>query len=298
METTKIKDSLGDRIFTIINYTMLSVVMLIILYPLIYIVSASFSSPGAVMSGRVWLWPVNFSLGGYKAVFEYKQIWTGFVNSLFYTGVGTLFNVFITIMAAYSLSRKDFPFRNTFMMFFVFTMLFSAGLIPNFLVVRDLGLLDSRLAMILPTALSVWNMIIARTFFQSSIPDEMLEASQIDGCSDLSFFFRIVLPLSAPIIAVLTLFYAVGHWNQYFQALIYLRSESLYPLQLILRDILIQNEVDPTMLVDVETMVARDGLREQLKYALIVVASVPVLAIYPFVQKHFVKGVMIGSLKG
>ena len=297
MDNKLIKESSADKIFTIFNNLLLLIFTIAVLYPLIYIVSASFSSPGAVMAGKVWLWPVEFTLEGYKAVFEYKRIWSGFGNSLFYATVGTFINVTLTVMAAYPLSRKDFPGRNFIMMLFVFTMIFHAGLIPTFLVVRDLGLLDTRLALILPTAVAVWNVIIARTFFQVSIPKELLEASQIDGCSDFGFFTRVVLPLSAPIIAVLTLFYAVGHWNQYFQAMIYLRSEALYPLQLVLRDILIQNKVDASMMLDVEAVVARDGLRQLLKYSLIVIATVPVLILYPFVQKHFVKGVMIGSLK-
>jgi putative aldouronate transport system permease protein len=272
--------------------------LIIILYPLIYIVSASFSSPSAVIAGKVWLWPVDPTLEGYRAVFQYQQIWTGFYNSLYYTIVGTSINVALTLAAAYALSRKDLHGRNFVMLLMVFTMLFNAGLIPSYLVVKDLGLLNSRWAMILPSAVAVWNVIIARTFFQATIPDELLEAAQMDGCSDFRFFFRIVLPLSAPIIAVLVLFYAVGHWNQYFQALIYLRDTDKFPLQIILRQILIQNQVDASMMLDVESAAARDGLRQLLKYSLIIVVSFPVLLIYPFVQKHFVKGVMIGSLKG
>lgn len=297
MENSSIKDTGRDQVFTVMNYSFLILILLIILYPLIYIVSASLSSYNATVSGRVWLWPVEFTLDGYKAVFEHKKIWEGFYNSIIYTVFGTLVNVVMTIIAAYPLSRKDFYGRNFIMFFFVFTMLFSGGLIPTFLLVQKLGLLDTRMSMILPGAIAVWNLIIARTFFQTTIPNELLEAAQVDGCSDIKFLIRIVLPLSAPIIAVLSLFYAVGHWNQYFQALIYLRSESLYPLQLVLRDILIQNQVDLTMLTDVESAAAKEGLRELLKYSLIIVASIPVLAIYPFVQKHFVRGVMIGSIK-
>jgi putative aldouronate transport system permease protein len=297
MENTSVKDNRKDRLFTILNTLFLCIITFIVLYPLLYIVSASFSSPSAVLSGKVWLWPVDVTLEGYKAVFEYKRIWTGFANSLFYTIAGTTLNVAITVMAAYALSRKDLVGRNLIMMMCVFTMIFSAGIIPSYLVVQDLGLLNSRWAMILPTALSVWNLIIARTFFQVTIPNELLEASQMDGCSDFKFFFRVVIPLSAPIIAVLTLFYAVGHWNQYFQALLYIRDPDLFPLQLILREILIRNEVDASMLQDVRVAAEQAGLRQLLKYSLIVISSVPVLIIFPFVQKHFVKGVMIGSLK-
>jgi putative aldouronate transport system permease protein len=297
MENTSVKDNTKDRLFTIMNTLFLCIITFIVLYPLIYIVCASFSSPSAVLSGKVWLWPVDVTLEGYKAVFEYKRIWTGFANSLFYTIAGTTLNLAITLMAAYALSRKDLVGRNLIMMMCVFTMIFSAGIIPSYLVVQDLGLLNSRWAMILPTALSVWNLIIARTFFQVTIPHELLEASQMDGCSDFKFFFKIVIPLSAPIIAVLTLFYAVGHWNQYFQALLYIRDPDLFPLQLILREILIRNEVDASMLQDVRVAAEQAGLRQLLKYSLIVISSVPVLIIFPFVQKHFVKGVMIGSLK-
>ncbi|TBL78357.1 carbohydrate ABC transporter permease [Paenibacillus thalictri] len=268
------------------------------MYPLVYIVSASFSSSDAVISGKVWLWPVDPGLKGYKAVFEYNAIWIGFGNSLIYTVVGTVINVVLTIIAAYPLSRKDFVFRGSIMFIFVFTIMFSGGIIPNYLLVKSLGMLDTRWAMILPSALSVFNVIITRTYFQTNIPHEMLEAAQVDGCSDWKFLTRIVIPLSGPIVAVIALFYAVGHWNSYFNALLYLKDRGLYPLQLVLRSILVQNQIDPSMVVSEEDLVARQGLADLLKYSLIVVATVPVLIIYPFVQKHFVKGVMIGSIKG
>lgn len=293
-----IRESGSDRAFTIINYVILSIVLLIILYPLIYVVSASFSSSYAVLSGKVWLWPVEPSLDGYKAVFKNKNILTGFQNTLFYTIAGTLINVIMTILAAYPLSRRDFHGRNVFMLIFVFTMMFSGGLIPTYFVVKELHMIDTVWAMLIPTALSVWNVIIMRTYFQTTIPHELLEASQMDGCNDFRFLRSIVLPLSGPILAVIALFYAVGHWNQYFNAMIYLKDPGLYPLQLILRDILVQNEVKIDMLGDVKTAAARQGLRELLKYSLIVVSSVPLLIVYPFVQKFFVKGVMIGSIKG
>lgn len=293
-----IKETLGDRIFIAGVYTFLSLVLLIVLIPLIYILSASFSSPQAVVTGKVTLWPVDFSLAGYKAVFNNPQIGTGFLNSLFYTVVGTLINVTLTIMMAYPLARKTFYGRNVFMIILVITMMFEGGLIPSYLVVKGLGLIDTRLAMILPGAFAVFQVIIARTFFQTSIPDELAEAAELDGCSDLRFIFSIVLPLSKPIIAVMTLMYAVGHWNAYFDALIYLRNPDIFPLQIILRNILILNSVDASMMANVDQMMAQQGLKDLLKYSLIVVSSAPVLMIYPFVQKHFVKGVMIGSLKG
>ncbi|QMV41882.1 carbohydrate ABC transporter permease [Cohnella cholangitidis] len=298
MNKSVIRESGSDRAFNIANYILLSITLIVVLYPLIYVVSASFSSSYAVLSGKVWLWPVDPSLDGYKAVFKNKNILTGFQNTIFYTLAGTLINVIMTIMAAYPMSRGDFRGRNAFMLLFVFTMMFSGGLIPTYFVVKDLHLIDTVWAMLIPTALSVWNVIIMRTYFQTTIPHELLEASQLDGCNDFRFLLRIVIPLSGPIIAVIALFYAVGHWNQYFNAMIYLKDPHLYPLQLILRDILVQNEVKIDMLGDVKSAAARQGLRELLKYSLIVVSSVPLLLIYPFVQKFFVKGVMIGSIKG
>lgn len=298
MHSKTIKESGSDRLFTIFNYVMLSIVLIIVLYPLIYVVSASFSSSSAVLSGRVWLWPVEPTLEGYKAVFKNTMVTKGFMNTVFYTVAGTAINLILTVMAAYPLSRKDFKGRNFFMLLFVFTMLFNGGLIPTYLIVKDLHMIDTVWAMLIPAALSVWNVIIMRTYFQTTIPNELLEASQLDGCTDFRFLKSIVLPLSGPILAVIALFYAVGHWNQYFNAMIYLKQSDLYPLQLVLRDILVQNEVNIEMLGDAKTAAARQGLRELLKYALIVVTSVPLLIVYPFLQKFFVKGVMIGSIKG
>ena len=293
----KVKETGFDRAFSFINYAILLIVVVIILLPLIFIVSASFSSPQAVIAGRVTLWPVDFSLEGYKAIFEHSKVWTGFGNSLFYTVVGTVFNVVMTIIAAYPLSRRDLVGRRLFTLMFIFTMLFSGGLIPTYMVVRDLGLLNTRWAMILPTGIGIFNLLITITFFRTTIPPELIEAARIDGADDFKTFFRIILPLARPIIAVLALFYAVSHWNAYFNALIYLKDQELFPLQIVLREILILNSVDASMLIDVEDLVAREGLRELLKYSLIIVASVPVLIIYPFVQKHFIKGMMIGSVK-
>ncbi|OAS15776.1 carbohydrate ABC transporter permease [Paenibacillus oryzisoli] len=296
--TGRIRESADDRIFTILNYIILFIFTITILYPLIYIVSASFSSSTAVISGKVWLYPIEPTLAGYEAVFKHRLIMSSFLNSVFYTVVGTTINVLFTLIAAYPLSRKDFMPRNAVMALFVFTMMFSGGLIPSYLVVKELGMIDTRWSLIIPGALGVMNMIIARTYFQTTIPDELLEAAQMDGCSDFTFVRKIVLPLSGPIIAVISLFYAVGHWNQYFSALLYLKHQELYPIQLVLRDILVQNEVDASMITDIADQAARDGLRELLKFSLIVVSTLPVLIIYPFIQRHFVKGMMIGSLKG
>jgi putative aldouronate transport system permease protein len=298
MEQATIRETKRDQWFTFANYLILSLFLITILYPLIYIASSSISSSEAVVSGRVWLWPIDPTLDGYKAVFKHKLIISGFINSLYYTVLGTLINVFMTILAAYPLSRKDFYGKNMFMFLFVFTFMFTGGLIPSYLLVRDLNMLNTVWSMVLPGALAVWNMIITRTYFQTTIPDELLEAAQLDGCTDIQFVWKIVLPLSGPIIAVITLFYAVGHWNSFFSALIYLKSQNLYPLQLVLRDILVQNDVDLNMLVDVQEAAKREGLRELLKYSLIIVSTAPLMIVYPFVQKYFVKGIMIGSLKG
>ncbi|WP_413377204.1 carbohydrate ABC transporter permease [Paenibacillus taichungensis] len=293
---TKIKESAVDKTFLITIYILLSIVALVVIYPLIFIVSSSISSPAAVTSGRVWLWPVDISFNGYKALFNTPEILIGYGNSIFYTVAGTLISVVLTIMIAYPLSRKTFFGRNTLMMIITFTMIFSGGLIPTYMVVKQLHLIDTRWALLIPNAIWVWQVIIARSFFQSSIPGELLEASEIDGCSDMRFIWSVVLPLSKPIIAVLVLMYAVGQWNAYFDALIYLKSADLFPLQLILRSIIIQNNGSGAM--DVAKMVERQQLTELLKYSLIVVATLPVLVIYPFVQRHFVQGMLVGSVKG
>lgn len=293
----EIKVAKGDRLFHLINYALLTIVLIIVLYPLIFVFSSSFSSKDAVMAGRVWLWPVDFSLEGYIAVFKHHMLLRSFMNSVFYTVVGTVINVFLTILAAYPLSRRDLVGRNFFMFLFVFTMFFNGGLIPTYLTVEGLGLVNTPWALWFPMAISVWNMIIARTYFQSTIPKDLLEAAQIDGCSDFKFLGKVVLPLSGPIIAVIALFYAVGHWNQYFNAMIYLRDEIRYPLQLVIREILILSQIDFEMISDPEEMAAIQGLGELLKYSLIVISSAPLLMVYPFVQKYFVKGFMIGALK-
>lgn len=292
----EIKESKGDRLFAGVIYALLIVVVLAVLYPLIYILSSSISSPAAVTSGKVWLWPVDISFEGFRVLFNRAEIMTGYLNSIFYTAAGTFISVILTIMIAYPLSRSSFFGRNLFMMIITFTMIFSGGLIPTYMVVKDLHLIDTRWALLIPNAIWVWQVIIARSFFQSSIPAELMEASEIDGCSDIRFIRSVVLPLSKPIIAVLVLMYAVGQWNAYFDALIYLRSADLFPLQLVLRSIIIQNNSSGTM--DAMAMVEKQQLAELLKYALIVVATLPVLVIYPFVQRYFVQGMLVGSVKG
>ena len=292
-----IKESAGDRIFLSAIYVILVLVLIVVLYPLVYIVSSSFSSPSAVSAGQVWLWPVDISLKGYETLFKSPQVLTGYANSLFYTSAGTLISVALTVMLAYPLSRRTFFGRNGLMMLVTFTMLFSGGLIPTYLVVKEVGLIDSRWALLIPNAIWVWQVIIARSFFQSSIPEELTEASEIDGCSDLRFLMQVVVPLSKPILAVLVLMYAVGQWNAYFDALIYLKSADKFPLQLILRSIIIQNNSGNSVM-DAMKQVERQQLAELLKYALIVVATLPVLLIYPFVQRYFVQGMLVGSVKG
>lgn len=287
-----------DKIFEIVNYTLLTLAMIIILYPVLYIVAASFSDPQAVISGEVYILPVRPTLSGYEAVFKNKKILTGFGNSIIYLVVGTLVNLVMTMLCAYPLSRKEFKARGFLSMFFVFTMYFSGGLVPSYMVVNKLGLANTRWAMIIPTAMSTYNMIICRTYMQNSIPDEMYEAAQIDGCTPWKYFIRIVTPLCKPILAVLTLYYGVAKWNNYFDAMLYLRDDTLQPLTIIMRDILIQNKVDMTMIGDASNLAKLQGMSELLKYSTIVVASVPVMLLYPFVQKHLVKGVMIGAVKG
>jgi len=300
IQPPRIKESLGDRLFSIGNYTALTVLLIVVLYPLVYILSASFSNAAAVTSGRVWLWPVEPTLAGYAAIFKNQLLLSGFANSLFYTTVGTAINVVLTILAAYPLSRPNLPGRTFLTFAFFFTTIFSGGLIPTYLVVRDLGMINTRWAMLLPTALSVWNVLIMRTYFATTIPSELHDAGMLDGCDEFTFLRRIVLPVSGPIIAVVALFYAIGHWNSFFIALIYLNDKVLWPLQLVLRDILVQNQIDPGMLagVDPQQLALRQQLRELLKYSLIVVATAPLLCVYPFVQKYFVRGIMLGSVKG
>jgi multiple sugar transport system permease protein/putative aldouronate transport system permease protein len=294
----KIHISRGDRTFYFLINTGLTLILLVVLYPLLYVLSSSFSSPAAVLSGRVVLWPVDFSLDGYTTVFKNRDVFIGYYNSFRYMIMGTTINVAATMIAAYPLSRKDTPFRNLWMFLFTFTMFFGGGLIPNYMLMMDLKLIDTAWVMMIPGAISVWNMIIARTFIQHSIPGELLEAAEIDGCSDARYFFVMVLPLSKAVIAVIALYYAVGHWNAYFDALIYLNRRTLYPLQLFLREILVINTFDPAFIIDPELMVKKQGLADLLKYSLIIVATVPMLIIYPFAQRYFIKGVMIGSLKG
>ena len=297
-QSTKIRETPFDNLFNGINNVFLALCFIIVLYPLLYIIACSLSDPKAVIEHRVTLFPVNFDLTAYKAVFANKDIGLGYLNSIIYVALGTFISVSLSMLLAYPLSRKEFYGRKFVTKFIMATMLFSGGLIPLYFVVKGIGLYNTRWALVLPNAVNVWNVIIAHTFLQETITNELYDAAQIDGCSDLRFFFTVVLPLSGAIIAVLSLFYAVVLWNSYFDALVFLQDKKLYPLQIVLRNILIVNKTNPTMLSDVSAAVRVQGLAETVKYALIVVASLPLLVIYPFVQKYFVKGVMIGSVKG
>jgi len=292
------KINLSDRIFNGVVAIVVIFLTIIVLYPIVFIVSASFSSSTAVAQGRVWVLPVEFSLKAYEAVFEYRDLWLGYRNTIFYVIAGTILNVAMTLICAYPMARKNLWGRKTFSFFLTFTMLFSGGMIPSYILVKNLGMVDTIWAILLPSAMSVYNMIVARTYIESNIPIELLESSKIDGCNDVQFFFRMVLPLSKAIIAVLALWYAVGHWNSYFSAFLYLTDKNLYPLQIFLKEILVQSQIDTEVISDVAEALEMQNLKLLLKYAIIVVSTVPLFAFYPFVQKHFVKGVTIGSVKG
>lgn len=287
----------GDRVFEWMNYTLLTIILLLILYPLLFVVSASVSDPQAVNSGKMWLWPKDITFLGYEKIFQNKEILYGYLNTITYTILGTSINLVMTILAAFPLSRKDLAGKNAVMALFVFTMFFSGGLIPSYMLVKDLGMLNTVWALVIPNAVSVWNIIIMRTFFQQSIPNEIHEAAAIDGSSDFHMLLKVILPLSAPILAVMTLFYSVAHWNAFFNALIYLTDRDKFPLQLILREILVQNQMEQ-MSGSADAMTDQILYAQTIKYAVIIVANLPVLMLYPLIQKHFTKGIMVGAIKG
>jgi len=294
----KTRLSRADYIYYTIAYTIVTLLVLIVLFPMVFIVSASFSSPASVNAGKVWILPVDPTLFNYQMVLQYPSVYIGYRNTFFYTFAGTLINVIITLLCAYPLSRKDLFGRGFFTFLFAFTMIFGGGMIPSYILMRNLRLLNTVWAMLLPGAMGVTNMIVTRTYFQSSIPGELLEASRLDGCSDAQYFFKVLLPLSHSVIAVISLFYAVGHWNSWFGAFLYLSNRNLYPLQLFLRQVLVQNQFSSEMVVDADMAQQLREIQEVLKYAIIVMSTAPMMCFYPFAQKHFVKGVMIGSLKG
>jgi putative aldouronate transport system permease protein len=298
-----VKEIRDDTKFNFINYCLLGIVLFLIIYPLYYVIIVSVSEPARVARNEIVFFPKGLTLESYRNVFQSGVIWSGYRNTFFYTLCGTLFNLFLTIPCAYAFSKKALPGRKPLMFLFTFTMYFSGGLVPVYLLVKSLRLPNTPWVMIVMGGLSVYNMIVARTFFETTIPEEMYEAARIDGASEIAIFLKIALPLAAPIVAVISLYYAVGHWNGFFTALIYLTREKLYPLQLVLRNILLENQlvnIDMSLLSDDDAiaLAQRAYIAETMKYALIFISSAPVLCAYPFVQKYFVKGAMIGAVKG
>lgn len=298
MNSDAIKMTPGEKVFHYTIVLLLIVSCIVILYPLIYVVSVSVSNPYAVMANEVKLLPKGFNVEGYRRVFKNNDIWTSYGNTIAYTVVGTFFNVLLTAMAAFPLSRPDFYGRKFWMLFFTFTMFFGGGLIPTYLLIQKLKLVDTFWVMIVIGLISTYNMIVMRTFFKSNIPMSLQEAALIDGANDLKIFWTIVLPLSKSIVAVMALFYGVAHWNSFFTALIYLNSRSRYPLQLILREILLQNQLTADMAEGLSSAAEHEYIGLSIRYACIIVATVPILLVYPLIQKHFVKGVLVGSIKG
>lgn len=291
------RSSISDKIFDVINTLMLCLVMLSIIYPIIIVLSSSFSDPQALLSGKVVFLPVGFNLDGYKAVFNHQDIWNGLKNSAFYTVVGTIVQLIVTVLAAYPLSRKDFTPRRVVSFIFAFTMWFNGGLIPAYMLIKNLGLYNTPAVMIIPLAMNVWYVIIVRTYFQNNIPQDLLEVAKLDGCSNSRFLLQIAVPLSKPVLAVITLYYAVSNWNIFTHAYIYLNRKELQPIQVVLRDILLFNQTQE-FAGDVTEIGKTEEMSELLKYSLVVVASLPMIIVYPFVQKYFVKGIMVGSVKG
>jgi len=295
---TKVKRGWRDNVFLGICTLILTLALILVLFPILNIVAASFSNPTDVSAGRVWFWPVDFSLESYRNVLKYRSVAIGYKNTIFYTVVGTAMSVIITLFCAYPLAAKRFSGRKFMSKMLLITMLFGGGMIPNYLLVQDLGLMNTCWAIFLPGLMGAYRVIVTRTYIQTNISDELDDAARIDGCSPAQFFFKFVIPLSKPIIAIITMYYAVGYWNSYFSAFLYLTDRDLYPLQLFLRDILIQTKIDASAFDDPEMAAQLKAQAETLKYSAIVIATAPLMCVYPLVQKHFVKGVMIGSVKG
>lgn len=295
----KIKLTPVDRSFYVVVDVYLAICGIIVLLPLLHVLAQSLSDPMMVIAGRVSFFPINPTLDIYSQVIKSKNIMTGFMNTLFYAGVGTCLNLFMTVICAYPLARKGLWGRKVIVFIFTFTMMFGGGMIPTYLVIKQLGLIDTRAVMILPGAITVWNMIMCRTYFMSSIPEELYESASLDGASDIRILVSMVVPLSVPILAVMVLFYAVGHWNSYFDAMIYLNSPELYNIQLVLRNAINNvKSISENGASDMANMVKNEANGEAIKYVLIVITMIPVMIIYPFVQKYFIKGIMIGSIKG
>lgn len=299
----RIKLTKNDIIFNIFNYTFITLAVIITLYPLIYVLSASISDPNKVNAGVMWLWPVDITFAGYNKVFSNPDIWIGYMNTIIYTVFGTLINLVITLPCAYALAKRKLPLKKLINFLILFTMFFSGGLIPLYMLIKDLQMLDTIWAVVLPVGASAWNIIITRTFMQTTIPGELEEAAEIDGCGPFRLFFRIALPLYAPIIAVMALFYGVGHWNSYFNEMIFLSDKNKFPLQVILRNLIILTQINSgtsgmVSNTDAKTAAEMQQLAAIIKYAVMIVSTVPVIIVYPFLQRFFVKGVMIGSVKG
>ena len=290
-----LRDTAGDKVFYTINAIVLGILALIVLYPLYFIVIAAISDPDAVLGVKVVLYPVNLNFEGFSKIMERKDVWLGYRNTILYTALTVILSLIVTIPAGWALSRKTLPGKKAFMIYFIIPMFFGGGLIPFYNVMSSLGLVNTIWAVILPSILSVWNLFMTKTFFESSIPNSLIEAAKIDGAGSFRIFGEVVLPLSKAVIAVMALYYAVGQWNSYFNAMIFLQNENLYPLQLVLKEILIASE--STVGGSGETILQQYRLANQLKYVSVIVSSVPVLLLYPFVQKYFAQGVMIGSLK-
>ena len=294
----KLNNGMSDRAFNTLLTVIASIWLIIVAYPCIYIISSSLSSGNAVSSGRVLLWPVEFSLTGYELVFKYKMVWTGYANTILYAGLGTIIHLAMTISAAYPLSRRVYQGKDLIQKFLTVAMLFGGGLIPTYILVSSLGLVDTRVYMIISGAVSISHIIIMRTFFQSNIPHELLESAKVDGISDAGYLFKIVLPLSKASISVILLYALVGKWNDYFGPMIYLRNRDLYPLQLVVREILNSTKIDTSNVTDAEILEKLASAADLMKYSLIIVSTLPMLILYPCLQKFFQKGVMIGSIKG
>lgn len=292
-----LRETKADKVFDKINCLIAILILLIVAYPIWIVIISSISDPYALLAGKVKILPVGFTLDGYYAIFRHKQVWTGMYNSVLYTVFGTLVNMLMTIIAAYPLSRKDFTLNAPLSLLFAFTMWFSGGLIPTYLLIKGMGFFNSRLVMIIPSALSVWNMIILRTYFQSNVGGEILESAKIDGCDDFRYLWKIAVPLSKPSLAVIALYYMVANWNVFMQAYLYLSKQELYPIQIVLREILLLGNVEDVSVSAVEDSNAQ-LMNELLKYSLVIVASLPMLIVYPFVQKYFIKGIMVGAIKG
>jgi putative aldouronate transport system permease protein len=293
----RIQSNAGNNVFNFVAFSFAAFVLVIILYPLYFVVIASFSDPSMVNTGNVWLYPVGFTLDGYAALFANESIWIGYRNTILYVVVGTFIHLAVNIPAAYALSRKDLVFRRPITIYFLITMFFSGGLIPTFLTVQQFHLYNTFWVMVVPFTVSVYVLIVARTFFENNIPGELWEAAEIEGCGNLYFFFAIVVPLSKAIIAVVALWYAVWQWNSYFNALIYLRDRALFPLQLILRNILIINTMQASLGTGEAAMIAM-RTADLVRYGAIIVSTLPIMCVYPFVQKYFNQGALIGAVKG